>query len=140
MHQDYHKLLNLLDSPQPPENLFNLILKRVELEKQRTKAKIRLVIFSVTTVISLVALIITYQITSSHLYQSGFAETFSLIFSDWQYLSGYWQNFTMFLLESLPVTSLIMLLVSMLLFINSIKVLIKNIKLSLIPFNHNLGV
>ncbi|MFH1111945.1 MAG: hypothetical protein V1712_02645 [Patescibacteria group bacterium] len=140
MRQDYQKLLSLLDSPQPPKNLFNLIIKRVVLEKQRAGARIRLAIFSVTTVISLAALIMTYQIVSSNLYQSGFIESFSLIFSDWQYLSNYWQNFVMFLLESLPATSFIMLLASLLLFINSVKVLIKNIKLSLISFNHNWGV
>ena len=47
------------------------------------------------------------------LYLSGFAQTFSLIFSDGPTIIAYWQSLALSLLESLPFASLITCLIAL---------------------------
>jgi hypothetical protein len=61
--------------------------------------------------------------------QSGFLRFFSLIFSDFSTVATYWQSFTMVLLQTLPAISLALLLAILLVFLQSVKSLSRDVKI-----------
>jgi len=113
---------------EPPQELLEKILKRVHKE-ERILVLRNITIFSITLVGSLIGLIPSLKILLSDFGQSGFINFFSLMFSDFSTVTAYWQSFTMILLETLPVVSLALFLVVLLICLQSIKSLTKNIKI-----------
>lgn len=113
---------------EPPRELLGKILKRIHKE-QRILVLRKIIIFSITLSLSLLAFIPSFKILLSDLNQSGFGNFFSLIFSDFSAVTTYWQSFVMILLETLPALSLALFLAVLLTFLQSIKSLTKNIKI-----------
>jgi hypothetical protein len=68
------------------------------------------------------------KILLSDFSQSGFIHFFSLMFSDFPAVTTYWQSFTMILLESLPAVSLALFLAVVLVFLQSVKSLNRDVK------------
>lgn len=115
-------------SPRPPKSLFEKIMRRIREERKLLALKRKLIFLSIVFVGSIAALIPTFRMTQAGFVESGFIEFFSLLFSDANIIAAYWKNFALSLLETLPVTNLIMLLTVMLLFLESLKLLINNAK------------
>lgn len=113
---------------EPPIGLLEKVLKRVHKEERLLVLR-RIIIFSITLLASLSGLVPSYKILLSGFNQSGFMNFFSLMFSDFSFVMAHWQSFTMILLESLPAISLVVFLAVVLVFLQSIKVLTKNIKI-----------
>lgn len=113
-------------SPRPPKGLFKKVMRRIHEERKLLIFKRRLVFLSIIFIGSIAALIPTFRMTQVGFAESGFIEFFSLLFSDAGIIATYWQNFALSLLETLPVTSLIIFLTIMLLFLESLKLLINN--------------
>jgi len=113
---------------EPPAGLFDKILNRIRKE-QRLLALRRIVIFSVLFFGSIVAIIPSFSTLSSDVRQTGFLQFFSLIFSDFSLVSAYWKNFSLAILETLPAVSLAALAAVILILLQSLKSLIKNIKI-----------
>ena len=94
---------------EPPIGLLEKIMKRIHRE-ERILVLRRIILFSITLVISLLdfslRLICLYLILAS----PGFLKFSSLIFSDFSTVATYWQSFTMTLLETLPALSLALFL------------------------------
>lgn len=111
----------------PPAGLLEKILKHIHRE-ERILVLRKIIVFSVLFAGSLIGLIPSFRILSADLSQSGFFSFFSLIFSDFSAVMGYWQNFGMILLESLPAVSLALFLAILITFLQSLKSLTKNIK------------
>ena len=111
-----------------PPGLFNKILKRIHKE-ERVLVLRRIVIFSITLAGSLLSLAPSFKILGSDFSRSGFISFFSLIFSDFSAVTTYWQSFMMILLETLPAVSLALFLAVLLLGLQSVKILTKNIKI-----------
>lgn len=122
MDQNYEKLFSRLVSPEMPENLLGKILIRIQKEKQKMHIR-KLVIFSLFSSLSAAAVIPAFRYAQAGFLQSGFWHYFKLIFSDFGTIAGFWQNYALSLLETLPVFGLIIFLSSLLLFINLIKLL-----------------
>lgn len=118
----------------PPSGLLEKILKRIHRE-ERILVLRRVVLFSITLAGSILAFVPALKILLSDFSQSGFLNFFSLIFSDFPSVAAYWQSFAMILLETLPAVSLALFLAVLLTFLESVKVLTKNIK---IIRSHNL--
>lgn len=118
----------------PPRGLLEKTLKRIH-KKERHLISRRIIIFSITLAGSLLLFIPSLKILLSDFSQSGFLNFSSLIFSDFPSVATYWQSFAMILLETLPAVSLALFLAILLTFLESIKVLTKNIK---IIRSHNL--
>jgi ABC-type multidrug transport system fused ATPase/permease subunit len=108
--------------------LLERILKRIHKEERLLVLR-RTIIFSIMLAGSLLAIVPTFKILLSDFSQSGFINFFSLIFSDFSSVATYWQTFVMILLETLPVVSLALFLAVLLIFLQSIKSLTKNIKI-----------
>jgi len=112
----------------PPKGLLEKILKRIHKEERLLVLR-RIIIFSVMLTGSLLAFVPVLKILLSDFGQSGFINFLSLIFSDFSSVATYWQSFAMILLETLPAVSLALFLAVLLIFLQSAKSLIKNIKI-----------
>jgi hypothetical protein len=112
----------------PPIGLLEKILKRIRKE-ERILVLRRLIVLSITLTGSMAGLIPSFKILLTDFSRSGFTSFFSLIFSDFSRVATYWQSFAMVLLETLPAVSLALFLAVFLIFLESTKSLIKNIKI-----------
>lgn len=133
MRKDYEKLLTHFQSAEPPDDLFDKIMSRINLERRLLVIKRRFVIFSIGLVGSIVAFIPVFRMVQTGFNESGFVEFFSLIFSDSGVVISYWQNFTLTLLESLPVMSIAVFLATVFVFLGSLKFLVQDIKIIFNP-------
>jgi len=113
---------------QPPKGLLKRILKRIHKE-ERLLAFRKVIIFSIMLTGSLVGFVPSLKMLLSDLGSSGFDSFFSLILSDFSAVVTYWQSFTMILLETLPALSLALFLAVLLILLQSIKSLTKNLKI-----------
>ncbi len=127
MNQDYEKLFSYLEVPELPVGLFDNVINQIQ-AKRKSAAKKRLLIFSASTILSVVALFFTFQATRASLVESGFWHFFSLLFSDFKIVVAYGKNFISTLLETLPVTNIIIFLAVAVVFLESVKFLVRNIK------------
>lgn len=124
----YKDLLNLIEN-EPSKDLFNKIILRIKKEEKIFIIKKRLLIVSAVLFLSSVAFIFSAITTHTEFIKSGFFDFFSLMFSDFNTIIAYWQNFSMSLLESLPVVSVIIFLFTLIIFISSLKAFSKDIKI-----------
>ena len=90
-------------------------------------ARVKLWLFSVIGVFSLMGLVPVLKILSSDLTQSGFYEYFSLAFSSSGSIIAYWRDFVSLLAESLPIVSIISSLTLIFIFFLSLKYAMKQI-------------
>ena len=129
MSKNYEKLFTHLVPPKPSAGLFEKIMHRIREEQQLLTIKRRLAVFSVSLIVSASAFIPVLKMVQKELYESGFLQFLSLAFSDFGIIATYWQNFTMSLLETIPAISLTILLITILIFLESLKFLARDIKL-----------
>lgn len=129
MRKDYEKLFTYLKSPEPPDGLFNKVIDRIQKERRFLIIKWQLFIFSIGAICSAIAFIPAFQMVKTGFTESGFIQFFSLLFSDFKIVVAYWQNFIFSLLETLPVMSLVILLVVVLVFLESLRFLTRDIKI-----------
>jgi ABC-type spermidine/putrescine transport system permease subunit I len=113
---------------EPPQGLYEKIIMRIHHE-ERVLVFRRIMIFSTTLAISILAFIPSLKMLLSDFSHSGFLSFFSLAFSDSSAIMAYWQSFAMILLETLPALSLALVLAIILTFLQSAKSLAKNIKI-----------
>jgi len=120
-----NKSLSFLTEVDPPEGLSARVLLCIRAEKQRI-ARIRLYLFGTASAISFVALFPALQYTFYEIANSGFTDYASLLFSDATSLLPYWREFTMSLVETLPVFGLIISLGLVFLMLESLRTAIRN--------------
>ena len=120
-----NKSLSFLTEVDPPEELSARVLLSIQAEKQRI-ACIRLYLFGTVSAVSFVALFPALQYTFSEIASSGFNDYASLIFSDTASLLPYWKEFTLSLVETLPVFGLIISLGLVFVLLESLRNTIKN--------------
>lgn len=123
-----------------PDGLLEKVLGQLQKEQKIMALKRRRIIFSFGAVISALSLIPAYLTLQASLAESGFFQFFSLIFSDSEIVLAYWQNFILSLLETLPITNLIIFLALTALFLESLKLLAKNTKIILKTHNYHLNL
>jgi len=104
------------------KNIWLTVIKR---EKRNTQ--IKLWIFTLAGITSLVGLVSAFKILSSDLAQSGFYEYLSLAFSDSGLILSAWREFVFSLAESLPVLSVVFTLSLIFIFFLSLKYVLKQI-------------
>jgi len=127
--ENYKKLLTYLSDFEVPDKLFDKVISRLHWEKRVATARKKILLYSTATIFSLSALIGAFYYVRLEMISSGFINYFSLIYSDLDVVLLSWQNFSITLLESLPTTSLILLLMSMAALMLMVKNLTKNIQL-----------
>ena len=120
--------LNLIE---PPGGLLQRIMARIQYERRLMSLKKRIIIFSLTLIISLAAVIFISKMTMSVATASGFTSFFSLIFSDLRIVLVNWQSYGLTLLESFPVFGAIGILAAVLILMESLKYLVEDLGLLL---------
>ncbi|MFA6252313.1 MAG: hypothetical protein WCX74_02855 [Candidatus Paceibacterota bacterium] len=128
MENEYKKLFNNLNEAIPSNDLFEKIVIRIGKEEKLQIVKKRIILFSLFLVASSLGLIYSFLAVQDALVSSGFAQFFSLIFSDFGIVAAYWQNFAFTLLESLPVFALVVSLSMLSLVLGIFNFLLKDIR------------
>lgn len=134
MKDNYEKFFLNLEQIEPSEKLRGQILARIDFEKRRS-ARIRLAFFGTVAAASSVAIIPSFQYATGEFSQSGFYEYLSLLFSDSGAVLASWREFTLSLIESLPITEIAIFLAAVFVFLVSAKLAIRNIYTNI---NHKL--
>ncbi|MDD5146604.1 MAG: hypothetical protein PHN39_02590 [Candidatus Pacebacteria bacterium] len=124
----YEKLFSSVEPPKIPEGLFGKIMSRIQQEKRYRRLRRRIIIFSFGLIASAGAIIPVFKMAQAGFAESGFWQFFSLLFSDFEVVTAYWQSFALSLLETLPVMSLIMLSAATLVFFGILRFLTRDIK------------
>lgn len=127
--KDYQQLIKHLKSPEPAADLFSRIMRRIHSEKKILNLKRRVIFFSFGLIISLLVLVPAFKMVRAEFIESGFIDFFSLLFSDFGAVLTCWQSFVLTLLESLPVMSAVVFLLVIFLFLESLKFLVRDMKI-----------
>lgn len=127
MSQDYNELFTHFKPAEPSDGLFGVILQHFQKEQRFLIIK-RSLLFFFIFIVSAAAVVPSFQAARAGLVDSGFIQFFSLLFSDFKIVMTDWQNFIFALLESLPAANLAIFFITILVFLESLKFLLKNIK------------
>jgi len=111
------------DLTNPSPELFLKVMKRIRREERILAIK-KITIFSTILVASLAGLIPAVKMLVEELQSSG-----SLIFSDFEIVKDYWQTFSLAILGALPAVSIALCFAVLLILLQSVKALSKNIKI-----------
>jgi hypothetical protein len=113
---------------EPPSELFPNIMRCIRQEQKTRQLKFRIAVFSICLFGSAAAFFPAIKIVWTEFAESGFISFLSLLFTDAGAVLGAWQSFGLSLLETLPVTSLIVLFSISVMFICSLRFLSRDIK------------
>lgn len=116
----------------PPKDLLSKILNRIK-EERLLVIKRRIIFFSLGAVGSVFAFIPALSAARTEFDQSGIVQFFSLLFSNPSFISAFWEDFTLLILESLPVLSVAVILLTIFVFLGSLKFLVQDIMIVLAP-------
>jgi hypothetical protein len=130
MPNDFEKLFSHFKAVEPTDSLLPKIMRRIQKKRQWLAVR-RLVVFSFGLGASTTAFVLALKLAWIGFVESGFAEFLSLLFTDTATIAVYWRNFIFSLLEALPATSLIALLIAALVFLESFKFFARNFNLFL---------
>jgi len=112
MTENYKKLFTYLSDLEVPDKLFDKVISRINWEKRVTTARKKIILYSSASIFSISALVGAFYYFRVEMASSGFINYFSLLYSDFDVVLSSWQNFSITLLEALPTTSLILMLIS----------------------------
>lgn len=115
------------DNTNPSPQLYLKIMKRLR-QEERILAGKKIVLFSILFSSSLAGLVSVGRMLVLQLQTSGFISFASLIFSDFDVAAAYWQNLLMAILEAMPTMSIALCLAILLIALQSVRLLSKNIK------------
>lgn len=110
----------------PPDDLLGKIMARIK-RKERLLVLRNVIFFSMGALISLVAFFPAFGAFRAELSRSGLLQYLSLIFSDTGTVMAYWSDFSLSVLESLPILTMAAFLATILVFLESLKFLLKNL-------------
>ncbi|MDD5639231.1 MAG: hypothetical protein PHR47_00250 [Candidatus Pacebacteria bacterium] len=128
MEKEYKKLFMNMEEANPSNKLFEKIMLRISREEKLSIVKKRIAVFSVFLIISLGGFVYSFIAVQNALVSSGFTQFFSLIFSDFNIVIAYWQNFLFTLLESLPVFAMVVFLIMFSIVLSFLTFLMKDMK------------
>ncbi|MFA5029758.1 MAG: hypothetical protein WC518_03370 [Patescibacteria group bacterium] len=129
------KLPQKENSPEPllpSEKLFDSIMLGIGREQKRQLRR-RIFFYSLCFVCSLVALLPAFRAVRAEIINSGLIEFLALAISDSKIVLTYWNNFIFVVLEALPVISLVVFLAVIFVFLESLKLLARDLKTLLSP-------
>lgn len=121
MHKDYEKLFFHLEPAEPPVGLFDRIILAIKRrqELQRTR---RLVLgFAILLVISFAAVPFSWTLLVSQIESSGIFYFISIVISDFGTFLTLWQDFSLAILESMPIMGIAVFTVNMALILFTVR-------------------
>jgi hypothetical protein len=128
MEKNYKQLFEGLRAFEPPKNLHANILAHINMARVRA-ARIKAVLFGLTTLLSFIALIPAFTYLAQQFQQSGFHQYLSLIFSDGSVVLSYWQDYALSIVESIPFTETIIFLCVLFVLLGSARLVVRNARI-----------
>lgn len=125
MEKDYTKLFQTLRPITVPTGLSRAINAQIERE-QRHGAQVRIAVFAPLAFLSGVAVVLSFQYLAQELSRSGISEYFSILLSDSGVALTYWKEFSLSVVEQLPVLGGALFLSAVLMLLSSLKSIIQN--------------
>ncbi len=113
MRRDYEKLFTNLEPKEPPMGLFDRIILAIKREQKLQHTKRLLFGFLSLLLVSLIATPISGAMLISQVESSGISYFISTAISDLGTFFALWQDFSLAILESLPVGSVMVFLLSL---------------------------
>lgn len=112
IRKDYEKLFSQLQPPEPPEGLFDRIILAIKREQELQHTKRLLFSFLFLLVASFIATPLSWTMLVSQAENSGILYFFSAAVSDFGTFLNLWQEFSLAILESLPIAGIIAFAIS----------------------------
>ncbi len=113
MRQDYQTLFNNLNSPELPEGIFDKIIRAIYREQELHQTKKIFFSFVAMLVVSLAALPFSLLMLINQIKTSGTYYFISAALSDFSTFVNLWRNFSLAILESLPIIGLVVFIISL---------------------------
>jgi len=107
MRQDFEKLFSHLKPAEPPAGLFDRIILAIKREQELQHTRRLVFGFAGLLVTSFVAIPFSWTILSSQVESSGISYFVSTAVSDFGTFFLFWQDFSLAILESLPLMGMI---------------------------------
>lgn len=125
-------MVDMQDDFELPKNLRNNVLLSIRSEEKRI-AKRELAVSAFAAVASIGAIVASVEYAVTAFYQSSFYSYASLLLSDPDMVLRYWREFSLTLLESLPVIGIVCFLIAMFALLVSLRFLARNMRLGFTP-------
>lgn len=113
MRKDYEKLFTHLEPVEPTAGLFDRIILAIKREKELRKTKRLLFGFLFFSVVSSIATPLSWTMLINQIESSGISYFVSTALSDFGTFLLLWKDFTLAILESLPLTGMIVFVISL---------------------------
>lgn len=126
---EYDRLFSHLKTPEPREGLLGEIMAKIETERVAAEARRRLWFAGATAIFSFTVFLPSVFVLKSATASSGFFNFIYLIFADTELIFMNLQDFSFAILESLPAFSMAFVLLSIYIFLESIKFINKELKI-----------
>jgi len=108
-----------------PAGLFEKVMRRIELEKKAQILRRYFIFTSVSFVAALILIFPAWRAFRSNIAQTGFNQYISLLFLDSKTVLANWQDYSLTLLESLPIINAILLLAAIFAILFTLKLIAK---------------
>jgi len=112
MRQDFEKLFSHLKPAEPPAGLFDRIILAIKREQELRQTKRLLFGFLFLLVASFIATPLSWMMLVNQVENSGILYFISTAVSDFGTFLALWQNFSLAILESLPIVGIVAFLMS----------------------------
>jgi len=139
MRKNYKKLFNNLKPVEPPPALFNRIILAIKKEQEFQKTKRLLFGFLFLFVVSLVATPLSWKMLVSQAKSSGTFYFISTAVYDFETFLNFWKDFSLAILEVLPVTEIMFFSICLGISIFTLRLFLKNKNLIFKGLTNNLG-
>ncbi len=110
---------------QVPPELFNKVMRRLELEHKLVIMRRRFTVTAILSLLVLALIVPVWQIFQADLIESGLGQYLAVAFYNYQAAAGNWSDFSLTLLEALPVMSLVELLTAVLAWLVTLKFIVQ---------------
>jgi hypothetical protein len=137
MKKDNKNFLDRLS--EPPSGLFDRIILAIKREQQLEKTKRLLFGFLLLFFISLIATPFSYRMLVSQAKNSGTFYFISTAVSDFEIFLAFWKDFSLAILEVLPVTEIMFFSICLGISIFTLRLFVKNKNLIFKGLTNNLG-
>ena len=138
MRKDYEKLFTHLEPAEPPVGLFDRIVLAVKKEQELRKTKRLLFGFLLLLVVSSIATPLSWLIFINQIESSGIVYFISTALNDLGTFLLLWKDFTLAILESLPLTGMMVFVISLGMAIFTLRLFLYKKRLLLGYLVHNL--
>jgi len=131
MEKDNKKFLNRFQNLEPPPELFDRIILAIKREQEFQKTKRLLFGFLFLFVVSLVATPLSFRMLVSQAKNSGILYFISTAVYDFGTFVNFWKDFSLAILESLPIVEIIFFATNLIIFLFTIHLFLSRKRLIL---------